>query len=91
MSDDFRERRAQPAQPHNPEVALAVLSNQVSNVATELAKVAVKVDTLDSKMDILDAKQQRAEGVLAVVRFLGVSGVLVAIVALAKAFGAPLP
>ena len=70
---------------------LAVLSNQVSNIATDLARIGVKVDNLDTKMDTLDAKQQRAEGVLAVVRFLGVSGVVVGVVALLKAFGAPLP
>ena len=76
---------------HNPEVQLAVLSTQVSSIATDVARIGVKVDTLDSKMDVLDAKQQRAEGVLAVVRFLGVSGVVVGVAALLKAFGAPLP
>lgn len=81
---------------------MAIISTQMTGIVRDLAVIGGKVDALDTKIDTrtdalnvkfdaMDAKQQRAEGVLAVVRFLGISGVVVAVAALLKAFGAPIP
>lgn len=65
---------------HSPDVQLAILATQMTNLAAAVAAIDAKVDTLDHKM-------QRAEGVLSVVRWLGVGGVSIATVALLRAFG----
>ena len=74
--DDPTERR------HNPplEVQVAVMANDVS-------RLVATVSEIDKKVDSMYIKMQRIEGVVAVVRFLGIGGVLIAIFALAKAFG----
>lgn len=80
MTDDPRDRRS-------PDVQLAVLSTQLGTVAIAVTRLEGAVGHLDGKVDTLDAKVQRAEGVLSLVRWLGVSGVIVALVALARSAG----
>lgn len=69
------------------EVQVAVIATKLDQVATSVAAIDTKVDRMDAKVDSVDAKMQRIEGVVAVVRWLGVGGVAIAIVALLKAFG----
>ncbi len=76
MDDNTNERRH--SQP---------LEVQVAVIATKLDQVVATVGNIDGKVDNLDAKMQRVEGVVAVVRWLGVGGVVIAVVALLKAFG----
>ncbi len=56
-------------------------------IATKVDQLVSSVSGIDLKVDSLDAKMQRVEGVVAVVRWLGLGGVAIAIVALAKSFG----
>ncbi len=60
---------------------------QVAVIATKVDQLVTSVSGIDLKVDSLDAKMQRVEGVVAVVRWLGLGGVAIAIVALAKSFG----
>ncbi len=56
-------------------------------IATKVDQVVSTVASIDGKVDTLDAKMQRVEGVVAVVRWLGLGGLTVALIALLKAFG----
>lgn len=67
---------------------IAVLSGKVDALDT---KIDVRTTTLDSKIDAMDAKQQRFEGVLQVVRFIGFSGLGVAVWAMLRASGIQVP
>jgi hypothetical protein len=65
-----------------------------SNVAMQIGSLATKVDRLsddvsrlDLKVDTIGSKIDKSEGVLVVVRWLGVGGVTIAVVALARSFG----
>lgn len=83
MTDDDSDRRRY----HSPDAAIAALTVQVQNVATDVIRVAGRVEGLDTKVDNLASKLDRFEGVLGVVRFLGLGGVAIAAVALLRAFG----
>ena len=63
------------------------MASAIATVDTKVVGVDTKVNVLDAKVDTLDGKMQRIEGVVAVVRFLGVGGVAIAVLALLKAFG----
>lgn len=69
------------------EVQVAVIATKLDQVASSVAAIDQKVDRMDAKVDIVDSKMQRIEGVVAVVRWLGVGGVAIAVVALLKSFG----
>jgi hypothetical protein len=63
-----------------PTDSFALLSYQVAEVKTAVVALDIKVDTITATVE-------RAQGVLAVVRWLGVGGVAIAVVALLKSFG----
>lgn len=69
--------------PETDATKLAVLSSEVSSLKINTVAINVKLDAIDTKLD-------KAEGVLAIVRWLGISGVTIAVVALLKTFGAPI-
>ena len=62
---------------------LAVLSSEVSTLKIGMSQISIKLDQIDTKLD-------KADGMLSLVRWLGLSGVTIAVVALLRAFGAPL-
>jgi len=68
--------------------------NLDTSLAMQIGALSVKVDmvtaslaSVDAKVDSLDAKMSRFEGVLSVVRYLGIGGVSIAVIALFRAFG----
>ena len=63
------------------------MANAIATVDSKVGGVDTKVNVLDAKVDTLDGKMQRIEAVVAIVRFLGIGGVAIAILALLKAFG----
>ena len=56
-------------------------------IATKVDALLPIVGSIEGKVDNLDAKMQRVEGVVAVVRWIGLGGVCIAVVALLKSFG----
>ena len=63
------------------------MANDVRNLTNSIQTVDGKITSLTTKVDGMDDKMQRIEGVVAIVRFLGVGGVVIAAAALLKAFG----
>ena len=66
------------------------LAMQIGGLVSKVDTLSTSVASLDVKVDGMNRKLDRFEGVLAVVRYLGVGGVSIAIVALLKSFGAQL-
>lgn len=88
MNEAPERRHTQPL-----EVQVAVIATKIDQLVigqvalvSSVEKIDGKVGALDTKVDTLDGKMQRIETVVAIVRFLGVSGVVIAAVALMKAF-----
>jgi hypothetical protein len=72
---------------HSLETQVAVIATKVDAIDGKLDKADLKLSALDSKVDAIEGSMQQMKGVIAVVRFLGLGGVAIALVALLRAFG----
>jgi predicted nucleic acid-binding Zn-ribbon protein len=82
-----RRKTVMPELGSNLAMQIGSLVAKVDTLSTELQKVDTKVERMELAVDQISSKIDRSEGVLAVVRWLGVGGVTIAILALARSFG----